>query len=129
MAQEYKIVDSNTVMHVPSGKGIPLSASNNSDLSEYLAWVTQGNIPDLTLTPEQVKANAAKLIVSNAKAAIESILTLDERIDALATAVEFLEDKGNGKPTDPMLELKLKEDRAAIKAIRDQAKLDVLALG
>jgi len=129
MAQEYKIVDSNTVMHVPSGKGIPLSASNNSDLSEYLAWVTQGNIPDLTLTPEQVKANAAKLIVSNAKAAIESILTLDERIDALATAVEFLEDKGNGKPTDPILELKLKEDRAAIKAIRDQAKLDVLALG
>jgi len=129
MAQEYKIVDSNTVMHVPSGKGIPLSASNNSDLSEYLAWVTQGNIPDLTLTPEQVKANAAKLIVSNAKAAIESILTLDERIDALATAVEFLEDKGNGKPADPILELKLKEDRAAIKAIRDQAKLDVLALG
>ena len=80
------------------------------------------------LTPEQQRESDAALIRTQAMTDIDTILTLDERVQALADAVDLLDGKNNGRPDDPTKEASLKADRDAINAIRDQAALDIAAL-
>lgn len=83
-------------------------------------------------TPEQVKARAAQAIVNEAEAAVNNIMTVDERISALAEALDLLEAKVNGvvlTEAEIAQEASLRADRLAIDQIRGKAKQDVIDLG
>jgi hypothetical protein len=121
----YKMLIGTSGMTYGNLKNLPsdeLASALADGISEYIAP------PRPEPTDAQVLAQQTAAIKGQAESDINDILTLDERIQALADAVDLLDGKNNGRPDDPGKEVSLKADLDAIKAIRDQAALDIAAL-
>jgi len=82
----------------------------------------------MSLFPVESLEDKKQVILSKAEKDIDGILTLAEQIAALADAIDLLDGKNKGKPDNPVKELKLRQDRDAIRAIRDKAASDIAAL-
>ncbi len=128
---EYKIIDDNHVLHVPTGAAISLK-SQYGGAKKYRQWIAAGNIPAPRYTAAELKQQQVSAINSAADAAIEAIIpTVEGRARAQARVTELLARELRVTLTaDEIAERDAIEAKwEAMKAIRVEQAADIAALG
>jgi len=110
MVTKYKLLESGGVKNLETGAFIP-NDPGNIDWQKYQEWLSEGNTPELTETPEEEQVRLEREAIVEAK---QFLNETDWKI------LRYLEDKHFGRETW------ISDEEAAEIASQRQAKRDFL---